>query len=411
MPNKNTNNTKRIPLQSIKDTNKSNLPKNNQNLKKSDEEDKKEEKIKVKESEMEIEDTKQENSINSISEHDNKNIIHNSLNANNNLININSGKSENLSNDNKNIIISKESPNLPKNENQKEQNPSPKLQEEKEKEKEKEDILSFKFSSEQESTLFLGDTLNDAYFILLEDEKKLKNIPIYGYMNNQPFINDTMRAVLIDWLIDLLIRFGYKEETLYQTVWIIDAYLSKEKVARNNLQLLGITAFLISCKENEIYFLPPQRCASLTGDAYKKEELLQFENKITRVLEFNILVPTACNFYNILSKAFNFDKKQYFFGKYFLDSCLLDYNLTKYKSSVIAVACIYIVMNYFHLNNYEELYTKGLIEDNEPEKLIKDAAKDICLWVKKLHNSGLQTLRNKYSLPQYLNVAQLCDTQ
>ena len=399
MPNKNTN-SKKIPLRSIKDTNKSNLPNKNQNPEKSNEEDKKEEKVKVDET---------ENTNNSISESDNKNIIHNSLNTNNNLININSGKSENAPNDNKNIIISKESPNLPKNENQKEHNPSPKIEEEKEKEKEKKDTLSFNFSSEQESTLFLGDTLNETYFTLLEDEQKLTNIPIYGYMNNQPFINEQMRAVLIDWLIDLNIRFGYKEETIYQAVWIIDAYLSKEKVSRNNLQLLGITALLISCKENEIYFPPLEQCAFLTDRAYKKEELLQFENKIMRVLEFNILVPASCNFYNILSKAYNFDKKQYLFGKYILDSCLVDYNLTKYKASVIAVACIYIVMKYFGMNNYKELYTKGIIQDNNPKKIIKDAAKDICVWVKCLHSSNLQVLKNKYSLPEYLNVAQLCE--
>ena len=401
MPNKNTN-SKKIPLRSIKDTNKSNLPNKNQNPEKSNEEDKKEEKVKVEET---------ENTNNSISESDNKNIIHNSLNTNNNLININSGKSENAPNDNKDIIISKESPNLPKNENPKEHNPSPKIEEEKEKEKEKEkkDTLSFNFSSEQESTLFLGDTLNETYFTLLEDEQKLTNIPVYGYMNNQPFINEQMRAVLIDWLIDLNIRFGYKEETIYQAVWIIDAYLSKEKVSRNNLQLLGITALLISCKENEIYFPPLEQCAFLTDRAYKKEELLQFENKIMRVLEFNILVPASCNFYNILSKAYNFDKKQYLFGKYILDSCLVDYNLTKYKASVIAVACIYIVMKYFGMNNYKELYTKGIIKDNNPKKIIKDAAKDICVWVKCLHSSNLQVLKNKYSLPEYLNVAQLCE--
>jgi len=43
----------------------------------------------------------------------------------------------------------------------------------------------------------------------------------------QPDINAKMRSILIDWLIDVHLKFKLKEETLYVCISIIDRYLSK----------------------------------------------------------------------------------------------------------------------------------------------------------------------------------------
>ena len=45
-------------------------------------------------------------------------------------------------------------------------------------------------------------------------------------MAQQPQINSRMRAILIDWLIQVHLRFTLLQETLYLTVSIIDRYLS-----------------------------------------------------------------------------------------------------------------------------------------------------------------------------------------
>lgn len=52
-----------------------------------------------------------------------------------------------------------------------------------------------------------------------------------SYMKKQPEINEKMRAILIDWLIQVHLRFGLLAETLYLTVTIIDRYLSVRKGA------------------------------------------------------------------------------------------------------------------------------------------------------------------------------------
>lgn len=57
-----------------------------------------------------------------------------------------------------------------------------------------------------------------------------------------------MRAVLLNWLIDVHLKYKLKTETLFLAVDIIDGYLSKRAVDRTQLQLVGITALWIAAK-------------------------------------------------------------------------------------------------------------------------------------------------------------------
>ena len=274
--------------------------------------------------------------------------------------------------------------------------------------KEKE-IFQFTNLSDKEKTAFNAEYLNESYLNLLEDVKKI--IPMFGYMERQPEINPTMRAVLNNWLVDVIFKFNFKNETLYQTVFIIDAYLSKAFVKRSRLQLVGIAALLIACKENEVYYPRLDEFVLITDKAFSKEELIEMENDILKVLCFDIRPPTANDFYNIVSKAFNFDLHQYYLGRYFLDSTLIDYQMLEYSPSIIGVSCAYIVMKFFGLENYRRLYSNDMTNENNSEKIIKDAAKKICFLLKNMSNSICQATKNKYSSKKYLEVAQIVENQ
>ena len=276
-------------------------------------------------------------------------------------------------------------------------------------EKVEKEIFTFNFKSKEEYILYSGEYLNEMYENLLFDEQQIKFKPKLGYMQIQKDINEQMRAILMDWLIEVHYRFRLKSETLYQTVWIIDTYLSMYPIIRARLQLLGIAALLISCKSQEIYYPQLNELIDITDGAYIKEELTQMESHILKVLNFNIVAPTANEFYDIISKAFNFDKRQYYFGRYFMESALIDYQMLKFSSSVIAVSCAYIVMKFFGINNYKLLYSHYVVKEQCPQKVIKEATRDICNLVKNLSQSTLKAVKDKYSLPQFLNVAQYCE--
>ena len=291
----------------------------------------------------------------------------------------------------------------------------PKIPKEKEnqnmikKEKEKPDYLylNFNFQNSQENISFVGEYLEEIYMNLLLEESQATIKPKFGYMDTQPEINEIMRAILIDWIIDVHLRFNLRQETLFLTIWLIDTYLSFAFVPRDKLQLLGITCLLISCKSHEIYYPQNNKLIEMTDNAYSKEEMLTMENEILKKLNFFIVCPNPIDFYNILSKMFNFEKKQYYLGNYFIESALINYQILKYSSSVIASSCTYLVMKYYRINGYQKLYNNFIINENNPEDVIKDAAKEIYVLVDNLSKSKFKSLKKKYSLTQFENVSEI----
>ena len=262
---------------------------------------------------------------------------------------------------------------------------------------------------EIKNTPFNVEYLDEIYTNLIYDEKLCKLSINKDYMTIQKDINQRMRAILIDWIIEVHNCFHLKSKTLFQVVYIIDLYLSHKIIKRINLQLLGVASLLISFKSNEVNIPNLQQFIDITSGAYTKSELLEMEKEILKTLNFEILFPTAEEFYSIISKFYSFTEVQKNLGYYFLDSSLMDLDLLKYKPSTIGVACAYIVMKFFRLNGYKDLYTSKMVNENSPEKTIKECAKELCFLVKSLSGSNLKSVKEKYSSPKYSNVASLCD--
>jgi cyclin B len=57
-----------------------------------------------------------------------------------------------------------------------------------------------------------------------------------------------MRTILIDWIIDIHLKFKMFPQTLYIIVAIIDKYMSVKIVKKEELQLVGSAAILIAAK-------------------------------------------------------------------------------------------------------------------------------------------------------------------
>ena len=75
-------------------------------------------------------------------------------------------------------------------------------------------------------------------------------------IDSQPEITERMRAILVDWLIQVQTKFELSLETLYLTINIVDWFLAVKNVPKRELQLVGISAVQMATKYEEIY--PPQ---------------------------------------------------------------------------------------------------------------------------------------------------------
>jgi len=105
-------------------------------------------------------------------------------------------------------------------------------------------------------------------------------------MKNQQHINENMRSMLINWLIEVHLKFKLVSETLYLAVNILDRYLAKAQVTRPELQLVGITALWISSKYEEIWEIALGDCVHICDETYAKHDILEMEGAILEMLDY-----------------------------------------------------------------------------------------------------------------------------
>ncbi|XP_073777240.1 cyclin-A2 isoform X1 [Danio rerio] len=127
-------------------------------------------------------------------------------------------------------------------------------------------------------------------------EMEVKSKPKAGYMRKQPDITNSMRAILVDWLVEVGEEYKLQNETLYLAVNYIDRFLSSMSVLRGKLQLVGTAAMLLASKFEEIY--PPEvaEFVYITDDTYTKKQVLRMEHLVLTVLSFDLAAPTINQF-------------------------------------------------------------------------------------------------------------------
>ncbi|KAM7324712.1 hypothetical protein ACRRTK_017017 [Alexandromys fortis] len=138
------------------------------------------------------------------------------------------------------------------------------------------------------------DYHEDIHTYLREMEVKCK--PKVGYMKKQPDITNSMRAILVDWLVEVGEEYKLPNETLHLAVNYIDRFLSSMSVLRGKLQLVGTTAMLLASKFEEIYHPEVAEFVSITDDTYSKKQVLRMEQLILKVLAFDLAAPTVNQF-------------------------------------------------------------------------------------------------------------------
>jgi cyclin B len=116
------------------------------------------------------------------------------------------------------------------------------------------------------------------------------------YMEKLPHINERMRSILVDWLVEVHLKFKLVPQTLYLTVNLIDRYLERKEVPRSKLQLVGVTSLFIASKYEEIYPAPLREHVFICDHAYTSNEILGMEHEIPETLKYQVTVPTAHTF-------------------------------------------------------------------------------------------------------------------
>jgi cyclin E len=141
---------------------------------------------------------------------------------------------------------------------------------------------------------------NDMWKIMYRKDERASLERESSMFQNHPGLQPRMRAILLDWLIEVCEVYKLHRETYYLTVDYLDRYLTARKdVSKNQLQLIGITCLFVASKVEEIY--PPKLAefAYVTDGACSEEDILQQEILVLQALNWNVSPVTIMGWLSI----------------------------------------------------------------------------------------------------------------
>ncbi|KAF3678639.1 G2/mitotic-specific cyclin S13-7 [Capsicum chacoense] len=233
---------------------------------------------------------------------------------------------------------------------------------------------------------------------------------IHDYMDSQPEVSEKMRAILIDWLIEVHHKFELNQETLYLTINIVDRYLAAATTSRRELQLVGISAMLIASKYEEIWAPEVNDFVCISDRAYSHEQILSMEKRILGQLEWYLTVPTPYVFLVRFIKAAVSDVQA---NVAVLNSCnvtsmenmvyflaelgVMNYATNSYCSSMIAASAVYVARHTLQCNPFWNETLK--LHTGFSESQLLGCAKLLVNYHKEAPEHKLKVIYRKYSSP------------
>lgn len=157
-------------------------------------------------------------------------------------------------------------------------------------------------------------------------------------------IRPKMRAVLVDWLVEVIEEYRLLPESLYSAVQYLDRYLSKRSVTRQRLQLLGCACMLIAAKFEEIYMPMAEEFVYITDNAYDRGSILEMEQEVLQVLDYSVKCATAKHFMTRYLHAAGAARGDMTTNivKYLCELSLLEYRFLQYKPSQVTAAAVLV---------------------------------------------------------------------
>jgi len=230
-------------------------------------------------------------------------------------------------------------------------------------------------------------------------------LPRADYMEDQSDINGKMRAILIDWLVEVHMKYRLRPETLFLAINIIDRYLSMRSVMRKKLQLLGVVAMFIAAKFEEIDSPKVHEFAYITDHTYTTKEIINMESTVLMALDFQIAVPTPAHFLDRLERSNGCDVVHRALAQYVLELSLLDLRGLKYSPSWLVAGSL-LLSN--EILGRRPVWPAAMVHHTrKSEKALRACVDELRSIMEGGKVAPLQAVQRKYRLEQNFVVANL----
>uniref|UniRef100_A0A2K6FB54 Cyclin B3 n=1 Tax=Propithecus coquereli TaxID=379532 RepID=A0A2K6FB54_PROCO len=249
--------------------------------------------------------------------------------------------------------------------------------------------------------LFNAIYVKDIFSYMKEREEKFI---LTEYMKRQTDINCDMRAILVDWLVDIQICLGMNHETLYLAVKLVDHYLMEVVCKKDKLQLLGCAAFLIAAKFEEPR--PPSMDDFLyvCADVYCRDEMYAMEISILQALKFDINIPVAYHFLRRYAVCIRTSMKTVTLSRFICEMTLQEYDYIQERASKLAAGSFLLALYMQKLPRWIptlEYYSGYKASELHPLVRRLNILLTVC------SRGGLNTVYSKYSHPVFFEVAKV----
>ncbi|XP_076145753.1 G2/mitotic-specific cyclin-B3 isoform X1 [Alosa pseudoharengus] len=235
-------------------------------------------------------------------------------------------------------------------------------------------------------------------------KKREEKFVLDDYLPVQPSITENIRAILVDWMVEVQENFELNHETLYLAVKLTDHYLAAAPCTRDLLQLIGSTAMLIAAKFEER--CPP--CVDdflyICDDAYKRPQLIAMEANILKALDFDINIPISYRFLRRFAKCVGANMETLTLARFVCELSLQEMSFVSVRGSILACACLLIALVTKDICGWSPIL---VFHSGYSVEEVAPVVRKLHAMLKGQSDNKLEAVRSKYSHQVFFEVAKM----
>ncbi|XP_029977232.1 G1/S-specific cyclin-E1 [Sphaeramia orbicularis] len=196
-------------------------------------------------------------------------------------------------------------------------------------------------------------------------------------MEKHPHLQPKMRAILLDWLMEVSEVYKLHRETYHLAQDYFDRFMATQRnVFKSTLQLIGITCLFIAAKVEEMYPPKVHQFAYVTDEACTEDEILSMEIIIIKELKWSLSPQTPISWLNVyMQVAYLKETDELLIPRYpqatftqiseLLDLCMLDVHCLEFSNGILAASAL------FHFSSLELVENVSALKWAELEECVR----------------------------------------
>ena len=280
-------------------------------------------------------------------------------------------------------------------------------------------------NEKRKNPLIVDEYFDEILYSLLKEESEFitKQLINHNYLlDGDNEISPEMRAMVVDWLLEVHQIFHFQEKCLFTTIQLIDKYLTKININIDQFQLLALTALNIASKEEEVEYPILDNFITISKNSLTKKEMIDMEKKVLSIINYEILSPTILDFFQIYANICKLNPVEICQALYIMNILLIDINMLKYKVSILAFAVLKIIAKEQNIQKLiifiqeisKNAYKANGNKNNEAQILLDEICKenkngDLCKEIRYLFRTILKThyhnAKNKFNNQVFYGVS------